>query len=245
MSILHVTVFQKELGKSLDLTTMRGLSRLKSDFLLFPEYFYADKRVNNYEELAKASPAAEGWLTRVSELYKGSVIGGGSFHAIGRETHVGIPVLRKGAIIDWHDKCELNKEEKKIAVPGKGEGIFILEGVCFAVVAYADLKQKSYLEFLERQKIQLVFAQANFSSSFDRNKMQKPLVDCARKYKLTIVICCGVGKLFPNQIGFGGLSSVITPYGISWQVHPNETSKELLKTIMLSYSPTREGASFA
>ncbi len=243
MSIIRVSIFQKELGNPLGRSIAKAFTRLKSDFLLLPEFFYTDDETRGYDDLDVKSKGAEDWLTDVSELYKGTIIGGAYFRTSYKEKkkYLSIPIVVDGEIVDHYDKKNLNTMEKKYASPGKDYGTFVLNGIFFAAISYVDLQKKEQVEFLAKQGIQLIFTQANFEIGFDKQNVQEYLVEVGMKYNVTIILCCGVGNFLTDSNGIkklSGYSLVVTPFGISWQIHNNETNKEILKTIVVSHKLT-------
>ena len=242
MAILRVSVFQKDLTEKLNLSTSMSLSQLKSDFLLLPEYFYADPSVTDHKTLLEVQERSQNWLLNLSKSYKGSIIGGAFAREKGKLSHIGIPIIQKGQIIDWYNKRKLNAIERKIASPApapeSNEGIFILGGARFAALTYGDSKGKGFWERLLEEKVKLVFLLSNFETPAPREKIRMELIPIAKKYNLNMVLCCGVGKSFQFSEPLGGCSSVITPYGLSWQVSTTEEKKQFLKTLMLNHLPS-------
>lgn len=250
MSILRISIYQKNLEERISPTTLKDLARLKSDFLLLPEYFYVDKSITDPRSLVDAQERVQNWLIDLSKSYKGSIIGGTLLRSEKGGSRLGIPILRDGKIVDWCDKHELDEMEKKIGSVGKNEGddTFILGGVRFATLTYTDLIQKGMLEKLAEKKINLLFLLASLEASNSRStrshgKLSEKLLSIAEKYSLNIVLCCAVGKSFRFSKKLLGQSALVTPRGISWQVSAQEKDKAILKTVMLSYSPPlKQGA---
>ena len=238
MGILRISIFQKNLQERLNPSALKDLARLKSDFLLLPEYFYANDSVTDHRTLLDAQERAQSWLLNLSKTYKGSIIGGTFVYNNGEGSRIGIPIVYNGQIVDWYDKHKLDTTEKKIASKGKGDGIFILKGVRFAAVLYNDITNKGFWEKLEQEGIKLLFVLANFESPAPQKEIKEKLLPAATKHALNIVLCCAVGKSFQFSGTLGGCSAAFTPYGLSWQVSSEEEDKQFLKTVMLSHAST-------
>ena len=236
MGILRISIFQKNLNERLNPSTLKELSRLKSDFLLLPEYFYADTSVTDHRTLLDAQERARNWLLNLSKSYKGSIIGGTLVYDKEEGSRIGIPIIRNAQIVDWYDKHKLDSTEKKIASAGSGEGIFILGGVRFAAVIYKDITQKGFWEKLAKEEIKLLFVLASFEGPAPHKEIKEKLLPIAKKYATNIVLCCAVGKSFQFPKALAGCSAVLTPYGLSWQISPEEENKQFLKTVMLNYT---------
>ena len=237
MAVLRVSIFQKDLTESLNASTLKSLSRLKSDFLLLPEYFYADSNIKDQQALLDTQERAKNWLLSLSKSYKGSVIGGTFVHDEGEGSRLGIPLVQNGEILDWYDKSKLDENEKKVASPNKnGEGIFILGGVRFAVSSYSDTSERAFWEKLSQDEIKLIFLLSNFENSTQQKKIKEQLLSIAEKHILNIVLCCGVGKNFQFTKTLKACSAVITPYGISWQISRAEEKQQVIKTVLLNHS---------
>ena len=111
MGIIQISVFQKNLEEGLNLSDLKALSSLKSHFLLLPEYFYADKNTQNYQDMIERSSRAQDWLVKLSGRYKGVIIGGTLMRE--QDKRIGIPILKGGEIVQWCEKNCLSEEERK------------------------------------------------------------------------------------------------------------------------------------
>ncbi len=242
MSVLSVTIFQKELGKDLSLTNSKELRNLNSRFLLFPEHFYAKPSAKSFADIQDASTSCQKQLVLLSERYKGIIIGGSFVHKKDEKYYVGTPIFSNGSIVDWHDQRRLNAlpgKEKKLS-PGDTEGIFILDGVRFAVAFYSDIQAKDYIRNLSEQGIQLLFVLGNISTSQENvtNKKQTKefMLELAKEFSLNIVLCCGVGTGFEGTLS--GRSLIAIPKGLSWFVSSQEENNQILKTVMINWLMT-------
>ena len=235
MSILRIAIFQKDLGNKLDIATLKKVSSTKANILILPEYFYARKDTQSYQDLCEQSRAAEEWLFRLSEAFKGIIVGGGIFHKTGKQIKIGIPVLKNSMIIDWSYKENLERGEKSIASPVKSEGIFILDGIQFAVSFYSDIHNKEKLSELKEQGIQLILILGNFTQKDKKENILKKLQGIASKYSFNIVLTSAVGNIQYSFSPLLGYSFALTPYGTSWKASETDKNNELLKIIMLSH----------
>ncbi|MEQ9364554.1 MAG: hypothetical protein RIF32_09935 [Leptospirales bacterium] len=231
MGIVKVSIFQKSLQEGLNLTTYKKIAALKSDFLLMPEYFFADQSVKNYRSLPDKSMFAHDWLLKLNDSYKGIILGGSIVRSSKDGQFASSPVVSEGALVDYYDKRDLNAEEKKVVKAGEGPGVFILGGFRFGVLLGGETKNPRYIEELVEQGIRIIFimdTRADFDEAEDEEYILKP----AAKHGLYITRCCGTGRLFGAEIR--GRSLVASPTGISWRVAPQETDQEILKTILIN-----------
>ncbi|MCR9143671.1 MAG: carbon-nitrogen hydrolase family protein [bacterium] len=231
MGIVKVSIFQKSLQEGLNLTTYKKIAALKSDFLLLPEYFFADQSVKDYRSLPDKSMFAHDWLLKLNDSYKGIILGGSIIRGEGSEQFAATPVVSEGALVDYYNKRELSSEEKKLVKPGDSPGVFILGGFRFGVLLGGETKNPAYIQELAEQGIKIIFimdTRPDFDEAEDEEQILKP----AAEHGLYITRCCGTGRLFGEDIR--GRSLVASPTGISWRVAPQETEQEILKTILIN-----------
>ncbi len=127
MGIVKVSIFQKALHEGLNLATYKKIAALKSDFLLMPEYFFADQSVKDHKGLADKSVFAQDWLLKLNDSYRGIVLGGSVVRkAEDSARFASVPVISEGNLVDHYNKRDLSTDEKQILQPGSGHGIFIL-----------------------------------------------------------------------------------------------------------------------
>ena len=233
MASIKVSIFQKALGNGLNLSFLKRLAALKSDFLVFPEYFYADSNVTTPQIVADRSQAAQDWLLKLNDVYRGVIIGGSVVHEeSGGKRYVSIPIVSEGSIVDYGRKCTLTSFETKFASKASETGVFILGGQRFATLAGEDLLNAQLLGTIQESGIRLVFAPYTFRGDETVEADEKAMSKLAGEFKLHIVRCCGVGKLLNEPIR--GRSMIASPTGITWRVGAGEEDSEILKTLMLN-----------
>lgn len=239
MGVIKVSIYQKSIPDGLNLSIYKKLAALKSDFLIFPEYFYADTAVKDYGSLLDKSQYAMDWLQKLNDTYKGIILGGSVLRKEDSgKTRSSCPVITGGTIVDWYNKRSLSPEESALSVvPGNEPGIYILGGHRFAILLGDDIKNKDYLKELADMGIRLIFAMVA-SPKKDESAESKQERDLdifagpAAEYGLHIVKCGGTGTLVNQPLQ--GRSLVVAPSGISWRVAPHEEEMEIIKTVMLN-----------
>ncbi|MBW7856995.1 MAG: carbon-nitrogen hydrolase family protein [Leptonema sp. (in: Bacteria)] len=239
MGLVKVTIFQKYLPDGLNLTTFKKLSSVKSDFLLLPEYFFADSSVKNPRDLKDKSQFALDWLIKLNSTYRGVIIGGSVVLEENGNLYNATPIIADGQIVDWYRKRNLTENEKPHVKPGEDPGIFMLGGHRFGVLICNDAKERSYFDELADQDVRLIFSVFNSpyrdESIEDKHERDEKLfIAPARENNLCIAKCCSTGNIMGHQVQ--GRSLVATPTGISWRVPPNEESEQILKTIIVQSS---------
>lgn len=237
MPLLKITIFQKNLNEGLNIHILKKLANIDSDFLVLPEYFAVDNNVKNYEELkSKTTPALE-WLTKLSQSYKGIIIGGSVIREQKEKFYNSCPILYKGEIVDWYAKRELTNEEKKYLTPGLDPGIFILNGIRFGVLICNDINNKELINELNKNQVKLIFVivaslkkEEDLKTKYQRDEelFAKP----AKENQQIIIKCSSVGSIFEKPLQ--GRSLLATPIGINWRVSPEEENKEIIKSLMIS-----------
>lgn len=236
MGIIKVSIFQKFLPEGLTLTTYKKLSVLKSDFLILPEYFFADGSLKDHKEAAEKSQLAVEWLQKLNEVYKGIIIGGSVIRKEGDVYYNMAPVISEGIVVDWYKKRRLMEGEAKFIAPGTDPGVFILRNQRFSVLICADVLEKRHFQEISEMGIKLVFSVMN-SPYREETQEEKFARDedifgrPAREYGMHIIKCCSAGTIFGRRLQ--GRSLVAAPSGISWRVSVAEEDKEILKTVTI------------
>lgn len=231
MGIVKVSIFQKSLQDGLNLATYKKIAALKSDFLLLPEYFFADQSARDLRSLADKSMFAHDWLLKLGDAYKGIILGGSILRKTKEGLFASAPIVSDGAIVDYYDKRLLSADEQKILTPGDGPGVFILGGFRFGVLLGGETSNPAHIAELAAQGIRIIFIM-DTRSAFDEAEDEEQLLKPAAEHGLYITRCCGTGQLFGGTIR--GRSLVASPTGISWRVAPQECEQEILKTILVN-----------
>lgn len=236
MGLVKVTIFQKLLPDGLNLTTFKKLAAVKSDFLLLPEYFYADASVKDPRDLKEKTKFALDWLLKLNNSYRGVIIGGSVVLEENGRLYNATPVISGGQIIDWYRKRNLTENEKKFITPGTDAGIFMLGGHRFGVLICNDVRHRPYLDELAGQDVRLVFSVFNSpyrEETIEEKYMRDEELFCtpARENGQCIAKCCSTGEIMGHRLQ--GRSLVATPRGISWRVPPAEEDRQILKTVII------------
>jgi len=235
MGIVRVSIYQKALNEGLNLTILKKLSALKSDFLLLPEYFYADQGVRDQKALIDKSQYALDWLLKLNETYKGVILAGGVARDSEREgqRYFSAPVVYDGQLVDYYDKRRLSPAEASFGEPAPEEhpSVFILGGYRFGVLAGADAADPERLKLLAKQGVRILFLLSS-GPEFQKSSRIDGLMEASREHDLYISLCCATGSLLGDPAS--GRSLVITPAGVSWRVSEQESDKEILKTVLVN-----------
>lgn len=237
MAILRVSIFQKDLSEGLNLSLHKKLASLKSDFLVFPEYFAVDGSIKDHKALADRTRFALDWLTKLSEAYRGVIIGGTVIREVEGNYYNAMPVFYEGQLIDWYHKRYLTENEAPLLKPGREPGVFILGGHRFGVLICADVLKPEYMAELASMDVKLIFTVMNSpykEESVEEKQDRDEKLYCApaREHGLSILKCCSTGTIFGRRMQ--GRSLAVTPSGISWRVSPEEEDREILKTVVLN-----------
>lgn len=242
-----VTVFQKNIKMGLNPLLQAKLGSEKSDFLVFPEYFFMDAQTGSLEEALDTSEKAMQWLTELSNSYQGVIIGGSIVRKVEDKLVASCPVFFQGQPVDFYDKRALAEHEKGKLTSGQEPGVFILNNHRFSVLLGEDVKVDEHLAQLAENDVRLVFVPYNASFKNDdtpeakTRRDQEIFTEPAAKHNLTLVKVSAVGDLFERALQ--GRSLVATPNGITWRVGLEEETNEVSKNCTVFYPVARANAS--
>ncbi|HQI19830.1 MAG TPA: carbon-nitrogen hydrolase family protein [Leptospiraceae bacterium] len=236
VGLVKISIFQKSIHEPLGPSTFKKLTGLKSDFLVLPEYLFADASVKDQASGIEKSKQALDWLLKLSDSYKGIIIGGSVIIEEDGKLYNATPIVSDSKIVDFYRKRNLTQNETKHLTAGTEAGVFILGGFRFGVLICADVLEPKLIDELAEMGVKLVFAVMNSpyrEETVEEKKARDEKLFCApaAKHGLVIAKCCGVGTTFGRKIQ--GRSLVVTPTGISWRVSLGEEDSELLKTILV------------
>ncbi len=241
MSLIKVSIFQKNLNEGLNISVLKKIVSIKSDILVLPEFFYADNNIKNFLDLKYAGKNALDWLLKLNQTYKGIIIGGSILIEKENTLYNASPIIYNGDVIDWYYKRILSEEEKNYIKPGNDYGIFILNHTRFAVLIGNDAKQIQFYEELKQQNVNLIFiVNLNYNEYANEEENLKDFIEehkfyekLAKEMQFNIIKCDAVGTYFQKKVL--GRSLLSTPRGISWHSTFNEQENQILKHIMINY----------
>lgn len=233
MASAKVTLFQKQINVAVTADQKSKLSKEKSDFLLLPEYFPLYDSSSSPEKLADKSKFLSDELLQISEYYKGVIIGGSIFRKDDSgKLRISVPIIQNVVVVDWYDKRELLSEEQT-AASGDAETIFIMGGFRFGIVAGNEIKDRSRLEELKSQNVNLLFhvdsvLESDSSHAQDLERYAK----LSSEFDIFIARVTGVGSALGRK-GIGR-SLLSTSSGVNWKVAESEKDKEVIKTVTIN-----------
>ncbi|MCB1172259.1 MAG: carbon-nitrogen hydrolase family protein [Leptospiraceae bacterium] len=237
MGIIKISLYQRQIGQqSLNLATIKKLSAQRSDFLLLPEYFYADANTS-WDTMQSKQDFANDWVMKLADSYRGVLIAPSLLHMEGKQTVLSAAVISDAQIVDRYYKQKLEKDESKLAQCGTELPAFILGGQRFAILMGKEIYDKSIQTQLLEQQIKLVFLAGQLPApkadiAVEMQKDEDKLIQIAAKCDLHIVRSCATGSLMGKALS--GRSVVVNAQGVSWRVAAQEDQNELLKTVMIN-----------
>ncbi len=236
MSLIKVTIMQKNLKEGLNINLFKKLAPLKSDILVFPEYFFVDNSCRKPENLLEKSKHALDWLLKLNQSYKGIIVGGSIIREDKGKLFNASPIIIDGKVVDWYCKRELTDEEKKYLTPGNGAGIFMLRYIRFGVLICNDIKKREYLDELKQDDVRLVFVlvaspkkKETIEEKFKRD--EELFLKPARENNQIIIKCAAVGEIMSKPLQ--GRSLMVTKEGVAWRVRPDDEDQEIIKNLMV------------
>ncbi len=233
MRVLKISIYQRKLGSGIDLATAKNLSNLKTDFLVLPEFYYADDQIKDYPGLAVNSTYAIDWLQKLSESQTCILIGGTMLRKFSaRKYRISVPIFYQGKLINWYDKRELTSDEQQIAQRGKNDGIEMLKNLRFGILCGKEFNNKKLIEEYGKKNVSLVFLISNSPKNEIIEKTYAKIEELAKKHQICFIRCSGIGTMLGSRIY--GRSFVCLKNGISWKLSEQETNKELLKTVIVN-----------
>ncbi|MCB1192407.1 MAG: hypothetical protein KDK90_18315 [Leptospiraceae bacterium] len=236
MSIIKVTVFQKNINSDITREQKVKLIAQKSDFLLFPEFFPNTTRISD-KFIADNEKFYLDKLLEVSEYYKGVIIGGSIIRKIKDKYYESCPIIKNVSVIEWYNKRTAGSIGNVNYSSGDGELIFILSGIRFSILLGDDLKNEELIKKIKDEKISLVFNPSSLicpSESYLQKYDQglKESMELSHKHLLNLIRTSGIGNLYGENLL--ALSLYASNVGINWKIATNENSTEIIKTINVS-----------
>ncbi|EIE03070.1 hypothetical protein [Leptospira licerasiae] len=232
MTSVKITLFQKDLSQPVSPEQRTKLSKEKSDFLILPLYFPGGGN-GSPESLASRAKTFLDEIYAISEVYKGAIFGGGMFRRDDEgKLRFSIPIVQNIVLVDWYDVKGLSSEDSP-AIPGSGEDSLILGGFRFGIFAGKEIQDRSKLEKLKSDRINLAFHLDSVSDNgIDYSQDLKNYADLSSQYGMFLVRSSGYGLPFgKKRIGRSLLS---TPTGVTWKVAETEQEKEIIKTVNIN-----------
>ncbi|MDW7976126.1 MAG: carbon-nitrogen hydrolase family protein [Leptospiraceae bacterium] len=212
------------------------MASLRSDFLILPSFFYSDQNVKQILELKEKTQNAVDWLLKLSQSYKGVIIGGSVVQVHEGKLYHSTPIIYDENIVDWYQKRFLNQEETSFFTAGSDIGMFMLNNIRFGVLIGEEIQNIKLIEELKNNQIHLIF---NPNANPDEGKDEEALLQYendtylkpAKELDISIVNCDATGSFLGKKLL--GRSLLATPKGISWRVLSNDLNKQILKDIMV------------
>lgn len=238
MSIIKVTLFQKNIKQDINRDQKVKLISQKSDFLVFPEYFPLTGRWTEKNPIENSKIYIDR-LLQVSEYYKGVIIGGSVFREFNGEIYNSCPIIKDLSLIDWYDKKKVKDNSGSLKLsPGKSEGIFILSGVRFGVCLGDDIRDESILQSFQDEKVEIIFNPCSIGMVSNEEESYaedlKTFPELSGKFSLNLVRVCSLGDIFSSRLT--GRSLYSSASGIKWKVAPFENQTEIIKTLSITLS---------
>lgn len=236
MSIIKVTVFQKNINTDITREQKVKLISQKSDFLIFPEFFPNTTRISD-KFIADNEKFYLDKLIEISEYYKGVIIGGSIIRKVKEKYYESCPIIKNVSVIEWYNKQTSGTLGNVEYSSGIGENIFILNGIRFSILLGEDLKNEDLLEKLKNENIPLVFNPTSLISQNDNYQQLyteeiQNKIELSKKYSLNLICTSGMGNLYGNNLL--ALSMYSSEIGIKWKIAPSENNTEIIKTINVS-----------
>lgn len=236
MPLIKISLFQKNISEGMNINVMKKIVALKSDMLVFPALFYADPSIKQLSDLKDRYPLTIDWLLKLSQSYKGIIIGGSLIKEEQGKLYHATPVVYDENVIDWYHKRILDNEEKSFIEPGRDAGIFMLNNIRFAILIDREITNTTFIKELKENQVNLIF---NISASFENEQNGEKQLETenefyhhlSKEHDITIVRCEPVGSLFGKKLS--GRSLLATPKGISWHTTRYDSNKQILKDLMV------------
>ncbi|MEM7183042.1 MAG: amidohydrolase, partial [Spirochaetota bacterium] len=207
MSIIKVTLFQKNINQDITRDQKVKLISQKSDFVIFPEYFPYTAQWNEKSPTDNSSIYVDR-LLEISEYYKGTIIGGSIIREENGKLYHSCPIIKDVALIDWYDIKSVEAQKDRTSVnltEGQGEGIYILNGVRFGITLGADILREEFLQFYQKEGVEVVFnplATPLLNNTAEKKQYDKDLEHYAalsKEYALNLVRVCAIGDAFGSS----------------------------------------------
>lgn len=237
MSIIKVTLFQKNINQDITRDQKIKLISQKSDFVIFPQFFPWTAQWNEKSPFDNSKIYIDR-LLEISEYYKGTIIGGSIFREKDGKMYHSCPIIKNVAVIDWYDiKTPLGDGRPNIEL-GNEDGIFILNGIRFGITPGEDIFHEEFLQYYQKEGVEVVFnptAAPLLANAQEKQQYEADLqryAELSREYSVNLVRVCAMGDAFDSS--FSGRSLYCGESGIKWKVAPFENKSEIIKTVSIT-----------
>lgn len=234
MASFKATIFQKNINSDIAKDQKQKVLMQKSDFLILPEYYPLATKNTSLINLASNSRKNIDNLIDLSLTYKGVIIGGSFIREDNGKYYHSCPIVLDGALVDWYNQKIIKELDQDISKGNLEEGIYILNGIRFALMIGKEISDNKLLEYYKNENIQILFhLESNPQNSHTFAEDLKQYSQIASENQMYIFRTCGTGLLFEKQLI--GRSLFASPAGINWKVAPAEKESEIIKTINLNF----------
>jgi len=233
MSIIKVTLFQKDINTPLTKEDKNKISSQKSDFLIFPRFFPQTEKSSALIDHLEYSKKYLDMIMEASEHHKGVVIGGTMLRKENGLLIESCPIVQDVNLVDYSNLRSGDTIIGLKIAKSDSEPIHILNGVRFAILPGVDFDNAEYREFVAKEKVELIIQPAVIFNSLDDSanylRDLKRYAEIAKELNLNIVRVTGIGNLGGKELS--GRSLHASPVGIRWKVADFENKTSIIKTI--------------
>ncbi|MDX1961108.1 MAG: hypothetical protein SFU98_21240 [Leptospiraceae bacterium] len=236
MSIIKLTIFQKNINTPITKDEKTKLASQKSEFLVLPRFFPHTESIQALVDHESYSKKYLDMILEVSEYHKGVVIGGTMLRKEKNNYIESCPIVQDVNLIDYANLRSLDTVAGLKISKSESESIHILNGVRFAILIGKDFQNQELRQVILKEKIELIIQpELLFLSPDDNDTYQNDLKEyasVAKELNSNIVRVSGVGTLAGKTLS--GRSLHASKEGIRWKVADYENNNSIIKTININ-----------
>lgn len=243
--LINVVLCQLKIGGGISLAEKIHIFKRKPDFVCLPEYFLLPTESVDYLLYASRYDGNTKYLSRLSNELDTTLIAGTVIEKNGSSFYNTSYVYRRGEkLAAYRKRYPTDKEQEHGIVPGNKFIVFETDGLKVGVLICADVLRKEAFIKMGRLGADIIFIPTISPLLKDDSPFKKQVRDemifvaGARLANAFVVKTCGLGDIFGNPLN--GRSLVAAPWGIIWQVSPENEQRPRIQSQILDIDELRE-----
>lgn len=243
--LINVVLCQLRVGGGITLAEKIHIFKRKPDFVCLPEYFMIPPDARDYPEFIAQFDKNLRTLSRWSNELDTTLIGGTVAEKVDAAVYNTCFVFRKGQkLVSYRKQFPTVHERERGIMPGKKYIIFEIDGLRIGIMVCADVLHEEAFRKFGKLKADIIFVPTvSPLRPYDtyearRQRDQEIFVKGALLSKAFVVKTCGIGSIFGHVQN--GRSLVAAPWGILWQVTPENEQHPRIQNMILDIDELRE-----
>ncbi len=243
--LINVVLCQLRVGGGITLAEKIHIFKRKPDFVCLPEYFMIPPDARDYPEFAAQFDNNLKILARWSNELDTTLIGGTVAEKVDSTMYNTCFIFRKGQkIASYRKQFPTIHELRRGITPGKKYIVFEVDGIRVGMMICADVLHEEAFIKLGKLKADIIFVptvsplRPNDTIEARVHRDHDIFVRGSLLARAYVVKTCGIGSIFGHIQN--GRSLVAAPWGILWQVSPENEQHPRIQNIILDIDELRE-----